>query len=759
MWGSRRTGGSADHRRRAVAMSVALALIAAGISLVPTSATVEPARAAVAASSSFYFESDPGDGIAQGRTGLATADDSTFGSFDNGGSWPAIGVSGPLGWWVIYAIGPGGEQLESGRTYPINGLNQAGPSEATLDPGWSGESNCASFVKEGTLTVHDVAYDGTNFARLSISFDVRCDGSTGRFVGELRFNTADPAYDAVLQSPTDRSVGAFGARAVGSTSGTRTITLTNAGAGSLGIGTAELSGSDSGDFVVVVDGCSGITVAVGGACSFDIRFEPSATGDRSATLSFPVGTVLGHRRIALSGKGVTPSTTTLDTIPALVFGPFTVTGNVSPAPSSVGGFIPALGFEVDGNLNGTAPIQDDGSATTELNLPPGTYQIAAAYGGNEDVAASRSDPQTVEVGVMTGTTLSSSLNPALSTQTVTLTASVAATTPGTVSGGTLSIADTTAGQTLGSLDVGPGATTLVLSTTMAVGAHDLRADYSGHGSIQASASPVLVQSVVLDQAVDADGFAVAPSTFYPVKDGYRDVLRIGGRLHEPAVVTVRIYSVATGRRVRKVDLGSKSGQYVWSWNGRTASGTLVAAGKYRVVQTIVDTGGNTLTTTAYANLSKKKLYWTTVTKTQYGSQYVVYGDPGDGWVRKGSSSYTKGVRISSGHAWAAVSYAFGVPTAVAYRNVTFKVLGRSPNGRRADIAIWAPARGSYLNVDSYDAVKVIGPSYRWYSTTASLTSHRGGGKVRAVVFVGYNGSVSNFDIAKVAVTYTYGVLK
>ncbi len=739
-------------------MSVALALIGAGTSLVPISATVEPARAAVPASS-FYFESDPGDRIAQGRTGLATSADSTFGSFDNGGSWPSIGVSGPLGWWVIYAIGPGGGQLESGKTYPINGLNQAGPAEATLDPGWSGESNCASFVKTGTMTVHDVAYDGTNFARLSISFDVQCEGSPGRFVGELRFNTADPAYVAVLQTPTERSVGSFGARAVGSTSGTRTITLTNAGAGSLGIGVAALSGSDPGDFDAVADGCSGIILVVGGACSFDIRFQPSATGDRSATLSFAVGTVLGHRRIALSGKGLTPSTTTLDTIPALVFGPFTVTGRVSPVPPIIGGFIPALGFEVDGNLNSPAPLQADGSATAQLDLPPGTYQIAAAYGGNEDVAPSRSDPQTVEVGVMTATTLSSSLNPALSTQTVTLTASVAATTAGTVSGGTLSITDTTAGQTLGSLDIGPGATTLVVSTTIAVGAHDLRADYSGHGSIQGSSSQVLVQSIVLDQAVDGEGFAVAPSTFYPDKDGYRDVLRIEGRLHEPAVVTVGIYSVASGKRVRKMELGSKSAPYVWSWNGRTASGTLVAAGKYRVVQTIVDTGGNTLTTTAYANLSKKKLYWTTASKTQYGSQYVVYGDPGDGWVRKGSSSYPRGVRLSSGHAWAAVSYAFGVPTAAAYKNVTFKVLGRSPNGRRADIAIWAPARGSYLNGDSYDAVKVVGPSYRWYSTTAPLATHRGGGKIRTVVFAGYDGSVSTFDIAKVAVTYTNGVLK
>ena len=44
------------------------------------------------------------------------------------------------------------------------------------------------------------------------------------------------------------------------------------------------------------------------------------------------------------------TTTTLDAIPAQVISPVSVTAHVSPAPQPVDGFIPALHFEVDGNV-------------------------------------------------------------------------------------------------------------------------------------------------------------------------------------------------------------------------------------------------------------------------------------------------------------------------------------------------------------------------------------------------------------------------
>jgi hypothetical protein len=493
----------------------------------------------------------------------------------------------------------------------------------------------------------------------------------------------------------------------------------------------------------------------------------SSAGSR-ATLALTIALALalgsagigaGTARAVVPGlAGSISTTTTLDAPAGPVFGTVTLTAHVDPAPHVTDGFTPAVMFEVDGNQTAPAPIQADGSASADISLAPGTYSLVAVFGGLGDYAASSSEPATVTVGVATTTTLTSSLEPAISTQQITLTASVSNTLGATLTGGTLTVTDGATGPTLGVLDVGPAATTFTIVTKLPVGVHHLVATYSGHGTLSSSTAN-LTQTIDLDQAVDAGSFSRSYSTFYPVRDSYRDTLAIRGTLREPATVTIRIYSVATGKRVWLTSLGTTSGAYSATWNGRTSTGTLRAAGKYRIVQTLVDTGGNQLSATLYVTLSHKKLYWTTTTKSLNGEQFTLKGDPGDGSVSTAKSAYSRGVRLSSGHAWVAVSYSFGVPSATAYGNVKFKVLGRSPNGRGALIAIWNPSLGSYLDANDYDAAKLVGPGYAWYSTTAPLSSHKGGGRVRAMVYVEYSGGGRVFDVAKVAVTYRYAVLK
>jgi hypothetical protein len=399
----------------------------------------------------------------------------------------------------------------------------------------------------------------------------------------------------------------------------------------------------------------------------------------------------------------------------------------------------------------------------DLSIPAGSHSVSASFGGIGLFGPSTSNSVPISIGNATATTLTADLNPVQTTQQATLTANVGGKT-GTLgtsaapTAGTLTIRDATTATILGTKAVGPGDTTLVVKASLSLGSHDLVAEYVGSGIFRSSRAG-MTEAVVLDQAVDATSLGVSPATFYPVKDGYKDTVAIRGNLHEAATVTIRIYSAATGRIVRTVSLGTKSAAYSWAWNGRTASGILVAAGKYRVIQTLVDTGMNTLTATAYTTISLKRLYWSTGSKTLYGSQFVIHGDPGDGSISASSSSYYRGVRISSGHSWVALSYAFSVPSATVYANVTYKVLGRSPNGRKAIIGIWNPAWGSYAYVESYDAAKLIGPTYAWYGTAAALSNHRGSGYVRGLVFVGYAGGVVTFDVAKVSVTYRYALLK
>lgn len=747
---------SSAPRRSWVGLTAALTVaVLAGTSI---GAPVSVRGAAPA--STFYFESEPGDPIAVGRAGRETSDDSTFGAYNDSSFTTSVGVNGPLGWWLIYAFGPGGAQLTPGTTYTDAAyLNEADPSHATLAPFWSGEGSCEfNSGSVGAFTVHDVAYANGLFTKLSMSFHIDCGGASGSLDGEVRFNATSPAYGAIVQSPMTRSAGAFADTPIGGTSATATFTLTNAGDGALTLGNAAKSGSDPADFQVVADGCSGTVLAPGDACHFGVRMHPSAFGDRSALLSFAVGTASGHRRIALSGKALTATTTTLAAPSGLVFGPVTVSGHVSPAPQPANGFIPAINFLVNGNLSAAAPLDQNGDGTDELHLDPGTYSVVAAFGGFGDLAASQSDPVTFEVGVTTTTALVSDLDPALSTQPITLTATLTSQTGGAIDGGTLSLTDESDGSTLGSIAVGPGSTELTVTTMLAVGDHPLKASYSGHGSFGPS-SAQLVQTVTVDQAVDATDVGISYSKFYPVKDGYRDQLGVWGTRHEPISVSIDIYSVATGKRVRTATVALGSDRYVWTWNGRTAAGKLVKAGRYRVVQTLTDSGSNQMVSTAFATLSLKKVVWKTVSTTVRGSAYSLVLDTGNGYVSKARSSYAGGVKVASGTAAAGVQYRFRIVKGTIYKNISFKVLGRSPNGRKAFIAIWDPDLGSYLYVDSFDAVRQAGPGYRWWSTSAPLTNRVRGGYARAVVIVAYSSGKVIFDISKVRVTYKIGVLR
>ena len=85
---------------------------------------------------------------------------------------------------------------------------------------------------------------------------------------------------------------------------TRTFTIQNLGTASLTLNLATLSGANAADFSVITQPAS--PVAPGGTTSFQVRFNPSAVGTRSATLS--VGNNDADENpydFALQGTGVT----------------------------------------------------------------------------------------------------------------------------------------------------------------------------------------------------------------------------------------------------------------------------------------------------------------------------------------------------------------------------------------------------------------------------------------------------------------------
>jgi hypothetical protein len=83
----------------------------------------------------------------------------------------------------------------------------------------------------------------------------------------------------------------------------RTVTVTNAGTQALTVGPLQVAGGAAGDFVPT-DATTTWTVAPGGSVDIPLAFDPSAEGDRTATLSLPNDDPAGVTlEVALSGEG------------------------------------------------------------------------------------------------------------------------------------------------------------------------------------------------------------------------------------------------------------------------------------------------------------------------------------------------------------------------------------------------------------------------------------------------------------------------
>ena len=296
--------------------------------------------------------------------------------------------------------------------------------------------------------------------------------------------------------------------------------------------------------------------------------------------------------------------------------------------------------------------------------------------------------------------------------------------------------------------VDPGNQTSCTISDPAAGTYHYTATYSGNATVATSVSTELEVIVVAD-TVEATGVGVNYGTFYPVSDNYRDTLRISGNRHEPIAVTIRIYN-SNGKRVALVSKSRASGGYAYEWNGKK-SGTLLPAGKYRIVQTLVDAAGTTKAYTDYANLSHKKLVTVTKTITKKGSALTTTL----GKVAVSGST----VRIRAGADAGGAGWQFKIPSAVIYKSLSFRVNAAAHfSAPPSEIAIQNFNICSVWNTGCFDRWKGIGNTSgarKWYGTSGSPSSHRKGHVVRGIVYV----PVGTVYVYQAEVKVKYQILK
>jgi hypothetical protein len=182
----------------------------------------------------------------------------------------------------------------------------------------------------------------------------------------------------------------------------------------------------------------------------------------------------------------TALTTSLNPAPAGQVVTFTAIVSVS-APGD-GAPTGSVDFFDDGTLAGSSMVDATGAATfSTAALSGGTHTIEAVYAG--DAAFFGSGPAALSqdvTAVGSTVTLTSSVNPSVTGESVTFTATIAPATPGISPSGLVAFTDN--GAFLGFGDVnGAGLATLTTST-LAVGAHVIVANYAGNASVGASTS-------------------------------------------------------------------------------------------------------------------------------------------------------------------------------------------------------------------------------------------------------------------------------
>jgi hypothetical protein len=200
-----------------------------------------------------------------------------------------------------------------------------------------------------------------------------------------------------------------------------------------------------------------------------------------------------------------PTTTALSTsIATAVFGQIeTLTATVtSPAGTPIG----TVFFHDGDTVLGFAPLDTTGKAALTTSLFVGTHSLTATFFGTIGFADSNSPATTVTVNpAATTLTLRSSVNPAVTGQAVTFTATVAAVAPGRgTPTGTVTFKD--GNVVLGTVAVGTRGTATFTTSFAAAGGHTITAVYNG--------APIFVgSSQSLTEQVNAAPTRKATTTF------------------------------------------------------------------------------------------------------------------------------------------------------------------------------------------------------------------------------------------------------
>ena len=345
---------------------------------------------------------------------------------------------------------------------------------ATVTPGTAGGS--VQFF-DGTASLGTATVSGGSAALSLSTLSVGAHSLTAAYSGDA--STQPGTSAALVQTVSQATSTVTLASSPNPSSAGQTVTFAATVSPAAATGTVQfLDGGTLLSSATLSGGSATLAISslAAGAHSITAAYSGDAntTGSTSAVLTQTVNKVTTSVTLASS---VNPST---------VGQAVTLTAAVSPA-SATG----TVQFLDGANAIATASVANGAASVAIANLAAGAHTITAIYSGDANNLGSTSPALVETVNKVTSTvTLASSLNPSLSGNTVSLTATV---TPASATG-TVQFLD--GGAALGSATLAAGSATLAVST-LAVGTHSLTANYSGDAATAGASSGTLIQTVNL----------------------------------------------------------------------------------------------------------------------------------------------------------------------------------------------------------------------------------------------------------------------
>jgi streptogramin lyase len=165
-------------------------------------------------------------------------------------------------------------------------------------------STCGSSVAAGaSCTIHG-HFTPTTTGSLSAAVTITDNAASSP--QSITLSGATPTSAAVSLSATSIT---FGNQALGTTSSSQSVTLTNTGGSALTISSVTVTGADASSFIF--GSTCGSSVAAGASCTIHGHFTPTTTGSLSAAVTITDNASGSPQSIALSGTSPTPAAVSL----------------------------------------------------------------------------------------------------------------------------------------------------------------------------------------------------------------------------------------------------------------------------------------------------------------------------------------------------------------------------------------------------------------------------------------------------------------